>query len=332
MKTKCLFFVISFLVYMQQNAFAGIVYPTAKITVRAVDSNGSPITGAKVILQFHTEKTAGKGWGVETEFVEGKTDNDGKFAGSGDSINYSNISVIKEGFYSSYEQFNFKNASILRQWEPWNPVIDVVLKEKKNPTAMFAKKTDLIKVPIIDKSVGYDLEKGDWVTPYGAGINNDFIFSCLFKYISRDDWECSYKLTFLNELDGIQEFFPNKENRSDFFWPYEAMVNGYSREILWSNGFNNDNRTKYKSTRNDFRNYVFRIRTKMDSKGNLISALYGKVNGDIIFYPDAAQNGYFKFEYYLNPSGTRSLEYDKNKPLFKWNNRKEKDKYEVNGP
>jgi hypothetical protein len=52
----------------------------------------------------------------------------------------------------------------------------------------------------------------------------------------------------------------------------------------------------------------------IDSSGNIISANYGKIQGDF----SVARNGKLKFIYYYNPDGTRNLEFDKKKNLFNW--------------
>ena len=61
--------------------------------------------------------------------------------------------------------------------------------------------------------------------------------------------------------------------------------------------------------------YVFRIRTEVDEDGNIVEAMYGKVYGEIRggFSWGGPSVG---FTYYLNPTGTRNLEYDPPKNLF----------------
>jgi hypothetical protein len=39
------------------------------------------------------------------------------------------------------------------------------------------KGTSNLRIPKFNKPIGYDLEKGDWVSPYGKGLINDFIFT-----------------------------------------------------------------------------------------------------------------------------------------------------------
>ena len=50
-----------------------------------------------------------------------------------------------------------------------------MLKKIGKPIAMYAKSVNL-GMPIFDKPTGLDLMAGDWVAPYGKGINADVVF------------------------------------------------------------------------------------------------------------------------------------------------------------
>ena len=41
---------------------------------------------------------------------------------------------------------------------------------------MWAKNTSHMKIPVFERPIGFVLQKGDWVAPYGIGATNDFIF------------------------------------------------------------------------------------------------------------------------------------------------------------
>lgn len=60
-------------------------------------------------------------------------------------------------------------------------------------------------------------------------------------------------------------------------------------------------------------NYFFRVRTMKDDKGNIVSALYGKIYGDFQF----DERGRVTFTYYLNPTpNDRNVEFNPKKNLF----------------
>ena len=54
------------------------------------------------------------------------------------------------------------------------------------------------------------------------------------------------------------------------------------------------------------KNYYFRVRTKVDDRGNIVSAHYGKIYGD-----------FMQFKYYLNPTiNDRNVEFDPKQNLI----------------
>jgi len=314
--------IVFLLILIAKSSTAAFLQPMAKVTAKAVDSKGQPVIGASVTVEF----LINTGWGSISNFIKGKTDKNGEFTGEGQSLDRCTIGIDKDGFYSSDYTLHFNKSTALNRWEPWNPTVEVALKEIKNPVAMYAKKTGELKVPILEKPVGYDFEKGDWVTPYGNGVVSDFVFICKANPESHSKWECSYKLIFSNPMDGIFDYASNKKDQSVYDWPYDAPEVGYKSEINWSSAY--DMNIGKKSDYNEKRRYIFRVRTKTDEKGNITSAYYGKIKGDIRFFA----GGYFDFEYYFNPSGSKNLEYDPKKSLFKWKTMKEIDNNKVDRP
>ncbi len=289
-----------------------IAAPTFKFTAKIVDSKGNPIEGAEMKVRF-----TGSNFKLKT----GKTDKNGLFTATGKTTTLCNFAVSKEGYYMSgysFEPMLIKGRSAFGHWQPWNPTIEVVLKEKRNPTRMLARNTYHMEIPVFDTPIGFDLEKGDWVAPYGNGSVKDFIF--VFSVSDKnakpwEEWSCSYKLTFSNKKDGILEYYPPKDNKSEYIWPYEAPETGYKSELT---GFRSmkkqpDGSYRKETSYNQERNYIFRVRTKVDSKGNIVEAKYGKIRGDIFIGLKT-----IRFTYYFNPTGNRSLEYDTANPMLKW--------------
>ena len=182
--------------------------------------------------------------------------------------------------------------------------------------------------PILNKPIGYDLEKADWVPPYGDGIISDFIFE--FKSFHDKEskerikpWEVSFNLRFSNKHDGIQEYkLTDADKKSDYIWPYQAPQKGYESNLYKYISYNMDGRNKITTnikyngnqgkTKDDQAYYLFRVRTKVDSSGNIISGNYGKILNDF------SLGKKIKFTYYFNPSGTRNLEFAPAKNLFTW--------------
>ncbi len=62
--------------------------------------------------------------------------------------------------------------------------------------------------------------------------------------------------------------------------------------------------------------FFFRVRTVLDGKGIIRSAMYGKIHGNINFDVIDAKTAVVLFSYFLNPDGTRNVEFDIHQNLF----------------
>jgi len=283
--------------------------PAARVTAEVVDENGTPIQGADVTVGYTLAKKGGLGTDDYRE--RGKSDKDGLFTATGSTIiPQVTIHAEFEGYYRSSKWAEFKSSTLSIRWEPWNPTVEVVLKKKRNPVPMIIAGTDWVSIPKLGAPVGYDIEKSDWVTPYGNGIVADLTIEFNLDYRDYTDYDANMNISFPNDQDGIQEFWFDKTEQSSFKWPFEAPTSGYLKSV---NIFVRDNpKDGYKTNIKEGVNYLFRIRTKLDKTGNIISANYGKFNGEF----GISRKGKTRFTYVFNPDGTRNLEEDPEKNLF----------------
>ena len=190
----------------------------------------------------------------------------------------------------------------------WNPTVNIVLKRIVKPIPMYAKSVNLA-MPIFDKSVGFDFELGDWVGPYGKGVNSDIVFTAHFDKRSRLDFDYKLTVSFPKQGDGIQVFnVPNyylHSQGSALRSNEEAPEADYQSEIVREHNERPDKILKYDN--DPERIYIFRVRTKVDDRGNIVSAHYGKIYGD-----------FMQFKYYLNPTpNSRNIEFDPKQNLMK---------------
>ena len=247
---------------------------------------------------------------VDCHPAEGKTNADGMFSASDNTSPNVVVTVTKPGYYESNESV-FSEAGVAHQG-----ILTIVLKKIKNPVPMYAKKVNSVwgisKIPVFNQDVGYDLEVGDWVAPHGKGKTADFVFNVVAENKDpKKDRKCVYNIKFSNDKDGIQEYNANKGNQSVYRWPYEAPEDGYVKKIEKYDIVSSDRREKNIKNDNEM-NYIYRVRTKTDGKGNIIEARYGKIQGEITVF----SNGGIQFTYCFNPSGNHSLEFDTEKNLF----------------
>ena len=282
--------------------------PVAKMTLHICDAEtGNPVDQVAVRTQFKPNKNKR----LVSKIMY--SDTNGVCVVEG-PINYVNMAsgITKIGYYKSQAQLDFKGQNkILNRWEPWNPTLEVKLRPIKNPVSMVHKYIEWnVKIPVFNKPVGFDLEVGDWVAPYGKGKVSDFVFTA-YEKITGAKVELGYSLNFSNKLDGIQEYLIDKKRNSSFILPYKAPEQNYDsglKKYLTSTG-NIDVKTNLKMYNNDVY-YIFRVRTSKDKDGN-ICANYGYIKREL----EITSKGKFKFEYWLNTNSTsRSLEWIGNVP------------------
>jgi len=267
-----------------------------KVTLNIVDDDGQPVTRVNAGVGYYTNR-------VSTS-INGLTDTNGSFTASNSSYGGElGFAAEKPGYYTTRIPYllGFGYNAI-----EWNPVKTLVLKKIETPIPMYAKRLNA-QPPENGKPVGYDLMVGDWVVPYGKGITTDIFFTREYNRKSLQDYD--YKLTvgFPKSEDGIQAFpvqYRNMEG-SALRSPHKAPTNGYQTQIVKLNVSHPGQKLIFDYDEN--RVYIFRVRTAVDNRGNIISAHYGKIYGD-----------FMQFKYYLNPTpNSRNIEFDPKQNLFK---------------
>ena len=282
-----------------------------KATVKVVDENGSPVAKASVKVGYYIKNTS-----VD---IGGITDTNGIFVAvrTTSTFNYVEYALAfvieKEGYYRTFSKCDL---GLPYDASKWNPTITLLLKKIGKPIAMYAKwvnsepaafkKTG--QPPIVfKKDIGYDLMVGDWIAPYGKGLTTDIIFTEEFNKKSVFDYDYKFTISFPNTGDGIQEFtVPDAEKGSGLRSPHEAPNDSYQSPMVRENFHHSDHTGKTDYDPN--RNYFFRVRTVLDERGKVKSALYGKIYGDPL---------QMNFHYYLNPTpNSRNIEFDPKQNLL----------------
>lgn len=263
------------------------------------NESGKPVSDAQAEVESIKPSTSG-----EAVRSDGKTDTDGLFTATGHSWVRLYLHMAKSGFYSATKLYDLNmNAKV--RYEPWDPTFDLLLKKIGKPIPMYAKSVNL-RMPVFEQPVGFDLTTGDWVGPYGKGINADILFTGHFDKYTNGESDYMLTVSFPKTGDGIQEFtVPDAEKGSSLRSPHKAPTDGYQSH--WVQFDNRKPKTPIKTNRNLNRNYFFRVRTVMDERGNIVSAHYGKIYGD-----------FMQFSYYLNPTpNDRNVEFDPKQNLLK---------------
>jgi hypothetical protein len=289
----------------------------AKTTACVVNSKGNPVEGAEAWAGFSAQR---KGFNE----VKGVTDARGYFTATGISDGDMRFVIQKSGFYTSDVRYWFdrrNDPTVIKdgRWQPWNPTNTVILKERRNPIPMYARDVRVV-VPIMDRPVGFDLEKADLVAPYGKGSMADVYVS--YAITNKDFLNYSNQITLLfsNQQDGFIRL--PRDAGSEFESTYEAPTNGYQKELVLRRSFESGRIIKQDEIA-ESEYLVFRVRTVVDEKGNLVSARYGKLDAaighhkfDFGRFDSDGKTGGFLCSCYFNPSGTRNLEFDPKQNLF----------------
>lgn len=256
----------------------------AKYVYRVVDDEGSPVSNATAHIWFRSygRPQDEAGWVVQT-------DTNGLFVAEHRLNEKFSVGIEKEGYYHTHDEINYfgmsaaKRLSIVKdgKWQPYGERRTVVLKRIKNPYAVkvFGENSHRHDIPIFGQWIGFDLEHGDWTPPYGAGRFVDVLLR--FKADVRKrriDYTYVMDVCFTNNPHG-GAYLMKEDDCSDLRTEYSADTNAsYRSELSFSVECSADRPVK--SCYLDQDSYlIFRTRTRVDEKGILVGAHYGKVRG-----------------------------------------------------
>lgn len=287
-----------------------LAMPSVPITIeaRVRDPDGNPVMGAKVRLALPRHRL-----GDKDQRVDSSTNTDGVATVSGIAQQDYSVRVEKDGYYPTQGPWRgINDEKGFQRYAAGPQQIDLELRPIRNPIAGIVKVIDRVPLPVVAKPVGFDLEVGDWVSPYGTGRVADFVFKLDGSFDAPRDYDQSFTLTFSNTKDGIVPVkYPTRTGPA-FKFPYEAPLAGYEPQHVWFLRWTAS--TGSRGTSVDLSgeaSYIFRVRTDVDEQGNIRKALYGTITGD--FVPVAGNNEIGRnvsFTYALNPDWTRNIEFD----------------------
>lgn len=253
----------------------------AQVRFHVVDQDGTAVPGAKIWGGF----TCGSRMN-DYVLVDGVTDTNGVYVAEGRCNEFLRVDVRKDGYYHTEDKIFFgqsgKVPSVVDgKWQPYGETRKVVLKKIKNPWSVkvFDEKHHHHAIPAFDQWVGFDLEVGDWISPYGIGKHNDVALR--FRTDIRKpkvDFTYVMEACFTNN-PFAGAYMMRKDPRSNLGTEYAAETNGiYSATFSFTTECISNQPAK--ATYLDADSYlVFRTRTRVDGQGRLLGAHYGKICG-----------------------------------------------------
>ena len=275
--------------------------------VKVINDAGEAMPDCEVVITTFDRWVPGTGFG-EDIFNKQKlrTDEEGVVRVTAKSkrndLHYS--ATAPSGYYRTRRARHEYSHQENGRWQPDNQKFEVVLKRIKNPIPMYARNLVRgLRVPIADKQCSFDFEIGDWVAPQGRGKVEDIVFHVTLKTEPNGDFRSVVDVSFVREKDGLMRYEKGIHTGSKLRSDYEAPDEGYVDRVTLI-------RTKvghkYTNSASRNANYYFRVRTELDEEGDIISANYGKIYGDFMY-----------FTYYFNPTpNDRNLEFDPERNRF----------------
>ena len=268
----------------------------AAINLRVVDSAGNPVAGAELFGGF---------WNNEKNDppATGMSDANGDIWLEHICTGDFNFSIVKDGYYkTSLRYWFFKTGYDCAKdgrWLPWNPTVEVVLKERRNPTKMLVKDVD-IKLPLKNADYGFDFWVGDLVAPDGNGKVADIRVKCWGDKPYPPSRNFTNELLVVSASVGGGFVVKAKDKWSEFPSDYEAPENGYSESFHLSM-----KRSEIKIFENvelAETDYLIVKIVRGKAGGNGAGSWYGKIYGPLIYgiMTNDREGAGVKFSYYLN--------------------------------
>lgn len=295
----------------------------AQVNFRVVDETGTPVTNAEVRCAAWWPDTAHLP-GKDYDAFSGPTDSNGLACVRVVAYHDMRCSFTKPGYYDTHMPYVFsgrgKPEIVEGRWQPWNSTNTIVLKQRRQPVPMYAKRVEA-QVPELGRPLGYDLERADWVAPHGKGVVSDLVFRVVgtFEKVAaprgqRVQSDLRMTVTFSNPSDGIQTsnepIFHGDFAGSALVGTHEAPLDGYVPQYEYHRVISPDRKKRINADMRNDQFAYFRVRTELDDKGQIKKAWYGKIRGDLCAQYDMDANVWALFTYYLNPDGTRNVEFD----------------------
>lgn len=287
----------------------------AKITLRIVDSKGVPVTDALVGGGFYNHDDKGP-------LFEERTNMKGEVTLEGSCVGDLNFGVIKNGYYNTETTYWFFKSYFdcvkSGRWIPWNPTIEVVLKEKRKPIALYTRCFE--KVFPKNEPVGFDCVLADFIAPFGKGQNADFILLYESEVPSRHATlrEWGYQTNSLAIVAPTGGFITKEKDLfSCLVSDYEAPLKGYENTIYYEYKRAGAKIVSNKKLNTD--EYLFfHTRATYDVNGEIRDAYYGKIYAFAYAESLGIENtATLRISYYLNPTpGDTNLEFDGETNLF----------------
>ena len=253
----------------------------AKISLKVCDDTGAPVSNASVCAGFDMLP--------KPHSVYGKTDTNGVCVVKGKTNGNKVVFLVgKDGYYGSRKEISYvpmwKEHDVQDgKWQPYGAMENIELRKIRNPAHLaVAYMREFNNTKEINSWIGFDLQKRDFVQPYGTGEIADFeVFFDWDGGCFADYKGMAKKIRFTGKFSGYCQCEANAV--SEFKGPYSALPDAayqqdayfYERVIVDPNAYG---RRYERKVFDKNMCWVVRSRCKVDAEGNLVSAHYSVIN------------------------------------------------------
>ena len=250
---------------------------TADVRIKVVDDLGESVPDATISVTFYTAPE-------KVDVKRGTTDAQGCFSAKGRCIGEAYAWIRKDGYYNTkispkFQTLTDNETESRRKWSDETVETTATLKKKRNPAKLILKGGTFqeLKYPATNVVMGLDLQRFDWCPPFGKGKYDDLQIKYDF-WRSPTNWFQVYShldITMTNCLDGV--YLVPTDDFSKMNRCYGADTNAVylkALEYVYDRKTGNVERD-VEMPRDKY--MVFRTRTKVNDKGELVSANYGLI-------------------------------------------------------
>jgi len=289
------------------------------VEVRIIDENGSDLTGVKIDAAFrHTPLQRKRTGNYVKKFT--KTNSDETSVGfSYFASSTVSVSAEKEGYWRSGIRHWFTNQDRIDKDDGspnghYKKKFEIILQKKDNPRPLFVQGVNA-KIPGFGQPLGFDLEKSDWVPPYGKGVYSDFIFTIEREIGEHPIFRGDMLLEFSNQGDGYIKVQKPDVPYSALHLGQSAPLDGYKARLkqilgvgLIDGGTKSISSPTFQELK-EIQGYWFRVRSRETKNGVPKEARYGKILGNFDF-DVRGEKPSVNFTYYFTPDSYPGLEWN----------------------
>ena len=296
---SALSFVSAVVMAMSPRESAEVYGADARVRIVVTDDDNHVVSNADVEVYFSLSVREGR-------TCRGKTDASGTFSVSGKTTGDVLVNVSRQGFYRTAEKLQLAEDESRevknRRWMPEEIVTNVVLRAIVNPVDL--KTTEWPRgflIPQVGTPIGLDLEKQDWIKPWGNGEVADFEV----EYVSdgkrgREYTGAKLRIKFVRPFDGAYECKLRKSSTLETVHRADTNHVYLSELCYWEERGAKGRFEGHLLGEDDL--LVLRTRCRVDRDGRFQGGQYSMIVGGIRFGWSRKAVGAIRFHTYLNPT------------------------------